>query len=81
MTRRRYLLVRLAALGDVVMMSALVQEIRRRDEDAHITWLCGSRVRSVVELLDVDDVIVVDEISLLRGSPLRRARALLVVWW
>jgi heptosyltransferase-2 len=81
MTRRRYLLVRLAALGDVVMMSALVQEIRRRDEDAHITWLCGSRVRSVVELLDVDDVIVADEISLLRGSPLRRARALLVVWW
>jgi heptosyltransferase II len=81
MTGRRYLIVRLSALGDVVMTSTLVREIRRRDPHAHISWLCGRRVHSLVALFDVDDVIVADEVALLRGNALRRVRALASLWW
>jgi heptosyltransferase-2 len=80
MKQRRYLIVRLSALGDVVMMSTVVAEIRRRDPGAHITWLCGMRTRELVESFDVDHVVVADEVSLMRGGPAGRARALAALW-
>ena len=80
MTARRYLIVRLSALGDVIMMSTAVAEIRRRDPGAHITWLCGARARELVECIGVDHVVVADEVSLLRGGPAGRARALAALW-
>lgn len=80
--KRRYLIVKLAALGDVVMASTLIGAIRAREPVAHITWLCGSRVAELVRLFDgVDDVLVADEVGLLRGGPAARARALASLWW
>ena len=77
----RYLIVRLAALGDVVMTSALVRELRRRDADAHVTWLCGTRAASLVRLFEgVDEVVEVDESALLRGNAAARLNALAGVW-
>lgn len=76
----RYLIVRLAALGDVVMTSALVRAIRERDPHARITWVCGRRVQELVRLFDVDEIIVVDEVGLLRGGRLRRLVALSALW-
>jgi heptosyltransferase-2 len=80
MSGKRYLIVRVSALGDVVMMSTLVAEIRRRDPGAHITWLCGSRLESLVGLLDVDQVTVVDELALFRGGAATRAREVAALW-
>ena len=80
-TGGRYLIVKLAALGDVVMASTLVGAIRARDAEAHITWLCGSGVAPLVSLFDgVDEVVVVNELALLRGSAPARIRALLALW-
>jgi heptosyltransferase-2 len=77
----RYLIVKLAALGDVVMTSALVGELRRRDADAHVTWLCGRGAATLVRLFDgVDEVLEVDEAALLRGNTAARVRALSGVW-
>lgn len=77
----RYLIFRLSALGDVVMTSSLVREIRRRSPGAHVTWVCGSRVAPLVRLYDgVDEVLEVDELALLRGRPAVRLRALLELW-
>lgn len=78
--RARYLIVKLAALGDVATASSLPGEIRRRDPEAHITWLAGSRVAELVRLFDVDETLVVDEVALMRGTAVARARALLSVW-
>jgi heptosyltransferase II len=81
MSRSRYLIVKLAALGDVAMASTLLAAIRRQQPDAHVTWLCGSRVADLVRLLPgVDEVLVADEVRLLRGSVLQRLAALLHVW-
>lgn len=77
----RYLIVRLAALGDVVMTSTLLGAIRERDSDAHITWVCGTAVAELVRLFDgVDDVIAVNEAGLLRGGVAQRVRALASLW-
>jgi heptosyltransferase-2 len=81
MTGARYLIVKLSALGDVAMASTLPQAIRSRDADAHVTWLCGGAVAELVRLFaGVNEVLVADEVRLLRGSVARRAGAFLSTW-
>jgi heptosyltransferase-2 len=77
----RYLIVKLAALGDVAMASALAEAIRRREPEAHVTWLCGEGVAELVRLFPgVSEVLVVDEVQLLRGRADRQLGALLAAW-
>jgi heptosyltransferase-2 len=81
MSARSYLIVRLGALGDVAMCSAMIGAIRSRDPQARIAWLCGSRVAPLVELFEgVDEIVVVDEVALFRGTLARRLGALLQLW-
>ncbi len=81
MSALRFLIVKLGAVGDVAMASALPREIRRRHPDAHVTWLCGARVEELVRLFDgVDEVLVTDEVRLLRGGIFDRSAALVDVW-
>jgi heptosyltransferase-2 len=66
---RRYLIVKLSAVGDVAMASTLPGAIRQRDPEARVTWLCGRRVADLVRLFDgVDEIITVDESRLLGGG-------------
>lgn len=77
----RYLIVRLSALGDVVMASTLIGAIRARDPGAHITWLCGGGVAPLVRLFDgVDEVLAIDEVALLRGGMAPRLRTVVSLW-
>jgi heptosyltransferase-2 len=77
----RYLIVKLAAIGDVVMASTIVSAIRARDPDAHVTWLCGERVVELVRMFQgVDVVLSVDERSVLRGGAAARTVALARLW-
>jgi heptosyltransferase-2 len=77
----RVLIVRLAAVGDVVMASTLARRIRDQHQDASITWLCSTTVAPLVEqFADVDEIITVDERQLLRGGTLARLGVLLPLW-
>jgi heptosyltransferase-2 len=76
----RILVVRLAGIGDVVMASTLVERIRREQPDAHITFLTGRVAEPIARLFDVDEVIAIDETSLLRGGWTSRAAVLLSLW-
>ena len=81
MSGSRYLIVKLAALGDVAMASALPEEIKRREPDAHVTWLCGTQVVELVRMFPgVNEVMVADEVGLLRGRTHERVSAMLDVW-
>lgn len=66
----RYLIVKLAALGDVAMASTLVGAIRARDPGAHVTWLCGTRVAELGRLLDGVDEVLEGRLS---GRPIAEA--------
>ena len=78
--RERILIIRLAAIGDVVMASSLARRLRDAKPDAHITWLCGQTAAPLVECFaDVDDVISIDDRRLLAGGTFDRAREVLGV--
>lgn len=81
MARRRFLIVRIVALGDIAVTSVLVSRIRAEHPDAHVTWMTGESGAPVVGLFPgVDEVIVVSERALLRGGLLRRIWAVANVW-
>lgn len=74
---RRHLIIRLAALGDLAMASSLARRIRDEEPDAELTWLCGSSGAELVRLFpEVDRVMAIDDTTLFRGNPVRRATVL-----
>lgn len=76
----RILVVRLGGIGDVAVASALVARIRHEQPNARITFLTGRSPAPIARLLDVDDVMIIDEVALLRGTWLTRAATLLPLW-
>ncbi|MDQ8161337.1 MAG: glycosyltransferase family 9 protein [Gemmatimonadota bacterium] len=73
--------VKLAALGDVVMASTLVDAIRSRWPNAHLTWVTGEAFAPLVTRLSgIDRVVPVNTTQLLRGGWGARAYALQAVW-
>jgi heptosyltransferase-1 len=56
---KRILLIRLSAIGDIVMASPLIKALRRRYPQARIAWLAQPEVRELLEHnADLDEVIV-----------------------
>src|SRR5947209_18635145 len=77
----RFLIIRLAGIGDVVMASALAARLHAHAPSPHIAWLTGATAAPLVEQLkDVDEVIVADEQNLLAGDSIARLGVLLPLW-
>src|SRR5579862_116504 len=66
------LIVRVAALGDIVMASTLVARIRAELPGARITWMCGRGFADLVGLFGVDEILAIDERAILAATPARR---------
>jgi ADP-heptose:LPS heptosyltransferase len=72
-TPRRIVIVKLAALGDIVMASTLVDAIRTRWPAAHLTWVVGEAHAALVRrFVGVDDVRTIPADTLLAGRGLDR---------
>jgi heptosyltransferase-2 len=77
----RILIIKIAALGDIAVASALLSRVSRERAGARVTWLTGERGAELVRLFDgVDEIVAIDETRLLGGSPLDRVRALASAW-
>ena len=77
----RVLIVKIGAIGDVVMGLPMIGATRALDAGAHVTWLVGSTARPVLDLVEgLDEVITVDDGALFGGSPVRRLQAMMRVW-
>lgn len=77
---KRYLIVKLAAIGDVIMAIPMVQRIREVDPDADITWLCGKAVYPILKAFPIDHIICIDESKLLKGNKLEKIQAVVSAW-
>ncbi|MCG5534577.1 glycosyltransferase family 9 protein [Ectothiorhodospira mobilis] len=56
---RRILVIRLSAIGDIVMASPLVHALRRRYPEAHIAWLVQPETRALLaDHPELDEVIL-----------------------
>lgn len=77
---RNYLIIKIAAIGDVIMAMPMIREIRKREPDAYITWVCGKSVAGLLRPLPVDELIVIDEKKLLRGGKLEKLQEVFLLW-
>lgn len=78
---RNVLIVKLAAVGDVVMAMPMVMALRDKDPHVRITWLCGRKAAPLVRRIEgVNEVIEVDEAALLAGSTLAQVFSVLGAW-
>ncbi len=77
---KRYLIVKIAAIGDVIMALPMVEEIRKLDKDANITWICGRGVLPILEKFPIDHIIPIDDKKLLTGNKLQKISVVFKVW-
>ena len=76
--RRRVLIVKLSAIGDVVMAIPAAYALYR--DGYTVEWMCGKGAAPVLGLYPWISVIAVDEQPLLRGSAAERLRAMGALW-
>lgn len=77
----RVLIVKLGAIGDVIMASPMINEVRRHYPQAEITWLVGNASAEIARCFHgLDRVIEVDESLLYKGQLHGRVVAMLRVW-
>lgn len=80
-TRPKVLIVKIGAIGDVIMASAMVPAINEIFENPQVTWIVGSSAAEIVRAIDgVDRVIEIDDVALLRGNIFSRLRVIFGVW-
>ena len=77
---KTFLIVKLSAIGDVIMALPMAVEIKKKYPDSRITWLCGESVKSLVQMAPVDEVITLDEKKLLAGSKADKISEVLKTW-
>ena len=77
---KKYLIVKIAAIGDVIMALPMIEEIRKLDKNADITWICGKGVKTLLEPFDIDHIITIDEKKLLKGTKLEKIIVVFRLW-
>ena len=78
---RSVLIVKLAAIGDVVMALPMISALRAGDPEVRIDWMCGRVVAPLLRHVDgITEVIVVDEKAMLVGSSVRKGMAVARAW-
>lgn len=80
MKSERFLIVKIAALGDIALTSVLLSRIRSEYPQAHVTWLCGEAAAPMVRLFPVDEVLTINESDVLRGGMTKRVPELMRLW-
>ena len=78
---RSVLIVKLAAIGDVAMALPMITALRSENAQTRITWLCGMIAAPLLRCVDgIEDVIAVNETSVLAGNRARKAQAVMAAW-
>ncbi|MBU6158175.1 MAG: glycosyltransferase family 9 protein [Bacteroidetes bacterium] len=78
---KHILILKVGAIGDVVMLLPLITEIRKKNPHAKITWLCGKQVLPILQNVEgIDELIPVDETRLLKKSIFHQLSEILRVW-
>ncbi len=77
-----YLVIKLGALGDVVMASAMLTELKMRQSGNTVTWITGKAARPLLEMTGlVDEIITVDEQAILNGCLKKKMSSVISVFF
>lgn len=81
MTPKKILILKLGAIGDVVMALSLINAVREEFGKAEITWICGKTVYPLLEKVDgIDRIIVADDKLLYTGNLFQKVFQILSLW-
>lgn len=79
---RTLVVVKLGALGDIVMASTMIHAARSNWPESRIVWVCGESSTSLVKTLrGVDRIVEVADGDLFGGGFLRRVRTVVRAWF
>jgi heptosyltransferase-2 len=77
----KILIVKIGAIGDVVMTLPILKAISDKYGEAQISWLCGTAVGELLSYYkDINNLIIVNENKLFKGSLFRRLLYLFEIW-
>jgi len=77
----RILILKLGAIGDVVMASSLITAIDTKYPGAEITWICGKSVKEILSgFCRINTLITIDEILFYKGNILEKLKIIVGVW-
>jgi heptosyltransferase-2 len=78
---KKILIVKLGAIGDIVMALPFLTAIDIKYPGAEVTWLCGKIVEPILKCVPrINNLAVVDEKKLLTGNAADRAFEILRTW-
>lgn len=76
----KILIVKLSAIGDVIMALPMLNEIKHEYPNAEVTWVVGQGALSIIESFPVHRIVCIDEKKLLTGSNFEKMQAVFSVW-
>jgi heptosyltransferase-2 len=77
----KILIVKIGAIGDVVMSLLMLEAIDRQWPGSKITWVCGESVAPLLKTIEwIDELVVVNDRKLLKGGKLGAVSQLLPLW-
>ena len=80
-SKKKILVVKLGAIGDVVMSLAMINEIDIKYPEARITWIAGKTVEPLISSIPrIDEVIIINDSDLFTGKPVKKFIALFKIW-
>ncbi|MBF0507285.1 MAG: glycosyltransferase family 9 protein, partial [Nitrospirae bacterium] len=75
------LIIKIGAIGDVVMALPMVDAINKKFPGSHITWICGETVSTLIKACNSSiNIISIDEKKLLGGTIVEKLLSLAGIW-
>lgn len=78
---KKVLIIKLGAIGDVIMALPMIETIRNTEKEAYIVWVCGKTVSPILSQFPVDKLIVVDDKKILNGNLWQKILEVIKVWF
>ncbi len=79
--KAKILIVKLGAIGDVVMALSMLHEIDLKYPEAEITWICGQTASPIIKSIErINHKIIIDDSKLLKGNLLDQVNVIFDVW-
>lgn len=80
-SKKKILIVKLGAIGDVVMSLAMINEIDKKYPGARITWMAGKTVEPLINSIPrIDEAIIINDSDLFTGNPIKKFIVLFKMW-
>jgi heptosyltransferase-2 len=76
----KILVVKISAIGDVIMATTMLEAIQNKYGDSDITWICGKNVFPILSKYSIQHLIPINETKVLMGSTVEKIFGVLSLW-